>query len=351
MRPGRLPFVFLAMLSLIAGLIAGLQRIGWSLPVEGVASSHGAIMIGGFLGTLITLEKIIPLKKNLLYVIPVISAASVVFSFFGMTVYSTSCLLFASAGLSIIFLIYWTRERSLIYALMFLGAACWLTGNIFFVVNHFYPVAVPWWMAFVLLIISSERLELMKFLPVSTPQKLFFISILLIFLIACVLSFHGAGNYFAAFSLVAAPVWLMRYDVVSINLKKDDLSKYVGISLLSGYAALLFCGILIPFLTTEPLGYDALVHIFFTGFVFSMIFAHGPIILPGVLGISVKPFHPVLYLWLTLLHASWLIRTFSDMALEIQLRKYSGLLSAIAIVGYFLSIATIIIRSRRAEIV
>jgi hypothetical protein len=351
MRAERLPFVFMAMLSLIAGLTAGLQRIGWSLPVEGVASSHGPIMIGGFIGTLITLEKIIPLKNKLLYILPVISAASVVFSFFGMAAYSTTCLLSASAGLSVVFLIYWVRERSLIYAMMFLGAACWLTGNISFAINNFYPIAVPWWMAFVLLIISSERLELMKFLPVRQSQKLFFSGILLFFLIACILSFHGAGNYFAAFSLVAAPIWLMRYDVVSINLKKDGLSKYVGISLLSGYTALLVCGILIPFLTTAPLGYDALIHVFFIGFVFSMIFAHGPIILPGVLGIQVKPFHPVLYLWLALLQASWLLRTFSDIALEIQLRKYSGLISAIAIVGYFLSIATITIRSRRAKVV
>jgi hypothetical protein len=57
--------------------------------------------------------------------------------------------------------------------------------------------------------------------------------------------------------------------------------------------------------------YIPAIHTFFLGFVFSMIFAHGPIILPGVLGISIKPYHPLLYVWLFFLHASWTIRLVS----------------------------------------
>lgn len=351
MRIHRIPYVLLAMLSLIAGLAAGLQRIGWSIPVSGVASSHGAIMIGGFLGTLITLEKIIPLKKPVLYLVPILSATSVVLFFADLSLYSTACLMAASAGLSVIFLIYFAREKSMIYAIMFAGAACWLTGNIYFVVYNFYPVAVPWWIAFVLFIITAERLELMKFLPVSTKQKIAFVIILATFLFGCIITFHGIGSYFAAFGLAAASIWLMRHDVVSINIKKEGLTRYVGIALLAGYCSLLLCGIFLPLISNEPLGYDLIIHTFFIGFVFSMIFAHGPIILPGVLGISLKPYHPVLYLWLVLLHGSWLVRTFSDIALNIQLRKYSGLISAIAIIGYFLTIVTITIRTRRAKTV
>jgi hypothetical protein len=339
------------MLSLIGGLLAGLQRIGWTLPVSAFSASHGSIMVGGFLGTLITLEKVIPLRKPILYVIPIVSAASVLFFFLGLPFYSIVALLSASAGLSIVFFIYWFRERSLIYAIMFAGACCWLTGNALLLKTNFYPTAIPWWMAFILLIITAERLELMKFLPVTKNQKVFFVLALLTFLAGCVWSFHGAGSYVAAIALVIASIWLMRHDVVAINLKKTALSRYVGVALLSGYFSLLICGLLFPMLARQPLGYDALIHCFFIGFAFSMIFAHGPIILPGVLGLSAKPYHPVLYLWLILLHGSWGIRAIADLALDMQTRKYSGLVSAIAIVGYLLSMVTLTIRSQRAPAV
>jgi hypothetical protein len=108
MRTGRLPFVILAMLSLITGLLAGLHRIGWTLPLGEVSPNHGAIMVGGFLGTLITLEKIIPLKRNILYVFfQFISGCERCIVLYWRT--SIFCSLFdniASAGLSIVFLIY-----------------------------------------------------------------------------------------------------------------------------------------------------------------------------------------------------------------------------------------------------
>ncbi|PZR38349.1 MAG: hypothetical protein DI538_09885 [Azospira oryzae] len=349
MRVGRLPFVLVALVSLITGLLAGLHRMGWTLPLTGVSPDHGAIMVGGFLGTLIILEKIIPLKKNVLYVFPIISGASVVLFFIEQPIYSVACLVLASAGLSIIFLIYWIRERSTIYFLMVAGAICWLTGNILLIIHNFYPISLPWWMAFVLLIITAERLELMKFLPVSRNQKLIFIGMLLTFVTGCLISFHRAGNYVAAFSLVGSSIWLMRHDVVALNLKKKDLPRYVGVALLSGYFALLLSGIFLLILPEQPLGYDILVHSFFIGFVFSMIFAHGPIILPGVLGISAKPYHPLFFIWLALLHGSWITRAISDITLDMQLRKYSGLISAIAIICYFLSLAIITIRTQRGK--
>jgi hypothetical protein len=346
MRIERIPFVALAILSLIAGILTGLQKIGWMFQFSKATPHHGAIMVGGFLGTLIALEKIIPLKKKSLYAIPAASGASVFLFFLDLPIYSIALLAVSSAALSIVFLIYLVRERSLIYVMMFAGALCWLTGNILLMVHNFYPLALPWWMAFALLIITSERLELMKFLPVSRTQKAIFILTLAIFLVGCLISFHGLGNYLATFSLVTASIWLMHNDVIGINLTKENLTKYIGVALLSGYFALLLCGLFLSFVSRQPLGYDILVHSFFIGFVFSMIFAHGPIILPGVLGISIKPYHPMLYIWLALLHTSWMLRTFADIILDMQLRKYSGIISAMAIAGYFVSLAAITIRQR-----
>ena len=347
-RKERLPFILLAIFSLIMGLFAGLQRIGWSIPVNLASSHHGAMMIGGFLGTLISLEKIIPLKRKELYIIPFLSGSSVILFFAKLSAISLWCLLVASIGLSFAFLIYWIRERSLIYTMMLAGAVCWVIGNVILMQTGFYPFSASWWMAFTLLVITSERIELMKFLPVTTKQKNIFIGVTVLFIASCLATFHGPGKFLAAFSLVGASIWLMRFDVVGINLKKEGLTRYVGVALLSGYFAMLISGIFIAFMAEKPLGYDIIVHSFFIGFVFSMIFAHGPIILPGVLGISTKPYHPVLYLWLALIHVSWIVRCIADVAINLDARKISGVISMIAILGYFITLV-ITIRGQRAK--
>src|SRR5690606_31393658 len=102
----RIPFLMLAVVCLVAGLWTGLVRIGWDIKPLPVAAHHGAIMIGGFLGTLISLEKIIPLRNKILYVIPVISGLSVVCFLLQQNEMAVWALTTASVGLSVVFFIY-----------------------------------------------------------------------------------------------------------------------------------------------------------------------------------------------------------------------------------------------------
>jgi len=349
-RIERLPVMLLAMLSLVVGLIAGLQRIGWSFHIA-PAADHGGIMVGGFLGTLISLEKIIPLKKRLLFIVPILSGASVVIYFIGHPDTAMIILTLSSIGLSGVFVFYWIRQRSMLYAIMTLGAAAWLTGNLEFLHAGFYRVALPWWLAFTLLIISAERLELTQFLPVTPARKYFFTGLLALYLLSCFFTFHGTGGAIAATALVGIAVWLLRHDVIAINLKKNGLTKYTGIALLSGCFALILTGVFVLLFNGYPLGYDVIVHTYFIGFVFSMIFAHGPMILPGVLGIPGKPYHPAFYVWLLLLHGSWITRVVTDISLNLTIRTWSGMMTATAILGYFLTLAITTFRDHRAHAV
>ena len=125
----------------------------------------------------------------------------------------------------------------------------------------------------------------------------------------------------------------------------------MAIALLCGYFALLLTGILFISFKENSFAYDAIVHAYFLGFVFSMIFAHGPIILPGVLGIPAKPFHRLMYLWLAMLQLSWLMRLVADVLLEPSWRKISGMLGAVTILFYFFTVAVMTIRTRYAKIV
>lgn len=343
----RLPFVFLAMGCLLLGLWSGLTRIGWDLTLISLSTHHGAIMVGGFLGTLISLEKIIPLKRKVLFFIPALSAASVVLFLLHQPLMSFFLLVFASAGLSGVFMYYLLREKDIIYWLMLGGAICWLVGNVLLVTRKFYPLAFPWWLAFTLLIITSERLELMKFLPVKKRTKQLLLLFLGIYIAGTLLSFHGTGHHLSGIALIFTSVWLMRYDLIGISIRKNALPRFAAVALLSGYVAMLFTGIFLLALNDQSLAYDAVVHTYFLGFVFSMIFAHGPIIMPGVLGISFKPYHKILYAWLMLLHLSWIIRISGDIILDLDMRRISGIVSVCAILCYFATIATLTITHQR----
>lgn len=343
----RLPFLFIAAASLITGLWSGLQRLGWDLNLPQAGMHHGAIMVGGFIGTLISLEKIIPLKRKVLFLIPFLSGISLLFFFANLPLVSWFCLLAASISLSLIFCYYLLREKGIIYLLMLGGGISWLTGNVILINEKLYPLAFPWWLAFALFVITAERLELMKFLPVSIRPKTALVVLLMLYVLGILLSFHGTGSFISGAALVGIAIWLMRYDLIGISIKKSGLTKFVAVALLCGYVSVLLTGIFVVSLDNQPMAYDAVVHVFFLGFVLSMVFAHGPIILPGVLGVSVKPYHRVLYLWLALLHSSWLIRVTADLYLNFEVRRYSGWITAIAIIGYFATMATLTTTSVR----
>lgn len=343
----RIPFLLLAIIGLIAGLFTGLSRIGWEMKILETSLHHGAIMVGGFLGTLISLEKIIPLKKKVLFAIPLLSGLSVITLFAKTPTLAFVLLVCASASLSVVFVLYLARERNQIYVLMLAGSLCWFIGNIVLISAQFYPLAFPWWLGFILFIIAAERLELMKFLPVSQNNKYIVIFFLFLYVAGTIASFHSGGNVISGVALIGISLWLMKNDVISISIRKAGLPRFVAVALLSGYIAMLMTGIFFLALGAQPLSYDVIVHTFFLGFVFAMIFAHGPIILPGVLGISAKPYHPILYLWLILLHVSWISRVTADITLDFQLRRMTGIVSALCIIGYFATMATLTVLSQR----
>lgn len=343
----RIPFMMLAVVNLLAGIWAGLNRMGWDLPLAPLAVHHGAIMVGGFLGTLIALEKVIPLKRNFLLAIPLISAMSLVMAIPGYFNIGVFFLITGSVGLLIVLALYvYMYPRDLSALLMLLGASCLIVGNVMLLQTRFYPSAFPWWMGFILLTVTGERLELSKFLPVSKLTKYLLLGFLALFLLGILIPFHENGEYLSGLALTGVAIWMLRNDVISIGLRKKELTRFSAVSLLLANGWLLIEGILMIALPNTLLGYDILVHVFFIGYAFSMIFAHGPIILPGVLGITGKPYHPILFGWLFLVQGSLLIRVGADAFGSLEGRKISGIFSGVGIMLYFITLIVLVIRSR-----
>lgn len=339
-------FLVFAFANLIIGMFSGLGRFGVMMPVPEAYVHHGAIMVGGFLGSLIALEKVIPLRKKIFYLGPLLSASSVFVFIFGSFQWAVGMLIVASVLFNVVYATYLRKQNTLYLWLALTGALCWLVGNALLLSERFYPIVFPWWMGFLLLTIVSERLELSKFLPVSQHQKNSLLGMLGLFLVGLILPFHGIGTYVSGLSLVLISIWLMRYDVIRVTLKKEGLVRFTAIALLCGYSALMLEGLFLIALNDTTLGYDIVVHTFFLGFVFSMIFAHGPIILPGVLGLTVKPYHPVLYVPLVSLLLSLLVRISANVTvLPYGWRAISGWITMASILTYFFLLLLITIRA------
>jgi hypothetical protein len=339
-----LPFIFL---SILLGIWTGWLRLGWNLPLNSFQPEHGALMVGGFIGTLICLERTINLKNKMALLVPFISVSSIIFFLLKLPQVSYWLLLAGSIGLSVIYLKLFFQFNELYILIMMGGALCWLIGNALLLKTSFYPLAVMWWIAFIYFTISGERLELSRYLQTSLIQKLVLIFFLLLYIIAIFLPFHGSGGYIAAVSLTGSALWLFRYDMARKLLKKPGQHFYSGIVLLTGYFWLIICAFFMAYGAYRGLLYDAAIHSFFLGFVFSMIFAHAPIILPGVLRIDTSPFHKILFLWFGLLQISLVMRLIGALILDSMLKNTGGLLNGIAVFGFFVNMLILAVRTKK----
>ena len=72
----RYPLLLLSLLILLTAIWSGLVRLGWRLPVllPALPISHGPLMVSGFLGTLIGLERAVALRARWAYLGPMATA-------------------------------------------------------------------------------------------------------------------------------------------------------------------------------------------------------------------------------------------------------------------------------------
>jgi hypothetical protein len=141
------------------------------------------------------------------------------------------------------------------------------------------------------------------------------------------------GVWLSGIGLVALAFWLCRYDMAWHTVSQPGLPRCMAICLLSGYVWLGVGGVLWmgfgDFFTAGPY-YDAMLHTIFLGFVFSMIFAHAPIIFPSITGMPM-PFSQAFYAHFALLHLSLLVRVAGDLSGWTLLRNWGGLLNVLAL--------------------
>lgn len=350
----RVALLIAGFLSLGFGVAAGLARLGFSieLPSPTLAALHGPLMGGAFLGTVIGLERAVALGAPWATVAPLAAGCAGLAWILGFPVQAGGALLTAG-GLVLIAasVVIWRRQPELHNACLGAGAACWTLGGAACAAGAINE-ATPAWLGFLVLTIAGERLELSRFMPPSPRAKILFAGICMALLLGILLAilFAQPGWKAVAAALLALSIWLAVKDIARRTIRERGLTRYIAAALLSGYVWLAV-GALIAlaapdFAPGRP-AWDAALHAWFLGFVFSMIFGHAPIIAPALLKVSL-PYHAFFYAPLVVLHASLAERVAGDLLLMPALRERGAVGNAAAIAIFILTMLFAALFSRRA---
>jgi hypothetical protein len=312
-------------------------------------------MVSGFLGTLIGLEKAVAIGRKWAYLCPLLTGiGGVALAWATDSVVPRLLFLGGSSVLVAVSVLFFRGSPTPAQGSMLAGVVLWVFGNGLWLSGWPIYVVAPSWMGFLLLTVGGERLELNRILSPSRVSIALFLSSGLAAASGAILAsfaFLSSGavlftergsrldspNYEWGVRLLGAGVlslgaWLLSNDLARVAIRRPGLSRFMASALLLGYLWLAASGALSlvygGFVSGEI--YDATLHAFFVGFVLSMVFAHGPVIFPAILGRPL-PFHLRFYAPLALLHAGLAMRVLGDLTAFGPSRRWGGLLNGAAI--------------------
>lgn len=337
--------------ALASGIWVGLARLGLSLPggMPVLAEFHGALMVSGFLGTVISLERAVAIGRWWAYAAPALSATGAVVLIACAPPLAAAVFLAAALALTLNSAIVAARQPALFTIVLAVAAACWALGAASWLAGQEAAKVAGWWLAFLVLTVSAERLELSRLLlPPPLSQATFAGAATLILIGAARGEFAAHAAPFSGVGLLASTLWLLRHDIALKTVRQPGQTRFSATCMLSGYFWLGVAGLILLFAPpgATAFSYDAAVHAITIGFIFSMIFGHAPIILPAVTGLRVG-YSAVAYAPLALLHLSVLLRVVADLFGFIDLRTMSGPTMVVALASYA---AVLIAASRRRTI-
>jgi hypothetical protein len=343
-----------AALALLGGLYAALLLLGTTVPAPSapVEEVHGPVMVFGFVGTLIAAERAVALGRRLALLAPALSgSAGLILLLTGPTLPAKLLLMAGAVGLLAIYRALWTRQQSIALLAQAFGAFAWYSFSLLWLAGLTIPEVIPWMAAFVIATIAGERLELAHVALTSpTAQRWFLAALsLLVAGVTATSVWPTEGPHLFGVALLALTAWLAIFDVARRTVRATGLPRYVAVGLLIGYAWLALAALLWTGAGQVLDGprYDATLHSVFLGFTMSMIFVHAPVILPAVLRRPL-PYRPLLYVPLTLLHASLLIRVAAGDGLGWEpVWRWSGVANVASVLLFAACAVTLSVRSTR----
>lgn len=347
-RPLRVALIALAGVSLLAGLNAGLLRLGVWAPVasDRIADLHGPVMVLGFMGTLISLERAQALRNPLAYLAPGLLGVGSLALLSGAPVALGKLLLLdGTVAFVVLALALWRRAplglvaaQALAATFAALAAALWLVAEI--------PSVIPLLAAFLIITIASERAELAQLtMGRRAVPTLLSLGSLIGASSALALVVPAVGSRVLGVGCLLTAAWLLRDDVGRRMVRTSGLRRFNAAALLGGNVWLAVAGAvwLIVGQPTSTGTYDAVVHGVFLGFGMSMIMAHAPIIFPAVIGRPL-PYRPVMWIPLGLLNLGMLVRVVGGLSQITPLHQLGGSLTVAAVLLFAVTVIISVVK-------
>lgn len=327
--------------ALLAGLDAALLLVGLPAPVtfERLPSLHAPLLIFGFIGTLILLERAVALRAWWGYFAPALTGLGSILCLTPLPLAVGQLVI--AAGLTLQLAIYggiWQRQAMTATAIQILGAFASVAGALLWAGGVPIPYLAPFLAVFLILTIAGERLELARIaIRGKMPERLALLAAVALMAGAgAALLWPEPGHRLLGGALLAQVLWLVRFDVARNTIRSRGMTRFMAGCLLAGYAWLAVAGAV--WLIAGPVyggfAYDAVQHAVFLGFVLSMIMAHAPLILPAVLHIRL-PYRTIMIVPAVLLHVTLLIRVVGDAMqspIVVQVGGVGGVVSVLAFI-------------------
>lgn len=354
----RLAILLLAAVALAAGVLGGLVRAGVALPERWQADwlahgvlQHAALMICGFFGTVVAMERAVALNARHAFAAPLLSGLGAVALLAGQAragglLLVAAALVFCIASVQIV-----RRQRAAHTRVLLAGALCWLAANLAFAFGVAPLATLAGWLAFLVVTIAAERLEMTRLMRRHAGAQPALVAILAALvggaLLAAFAPRAGAALYGAALLLLAA--WLGLFDIARRTIAANGLSRFMALALLLGYVWLAVGGAAWLAMALGLPTRDAALHAVGLGFIVSMVMAHAPVILPAVARVKLL-YGPWFYAPLALLHGSLVLRIGVGLS-DAGLRRTGAWLNALAIAFFALTLVASALAWKRRKTV
>ncbi len=354
-RSWRLLWILPAGLSLLAGLDAALLLLGLPAPVTAarLPEVHGMLMVLGFVGTLIALERATALARWYGFVAPALLGLGGIALLADPVplVVAKALLVAGTAAFTLLYVPLWRRQYDAPLLVQLLGAALGCAGTVIWLGQNTMDHVLPWLIGFVVLTIAAERVELARITmgPNAGNRLLVHAWTVTIALIVGVV-FPDAGSVLLGLALLAMVGWLVVHDIARRTIRARGAARYMAACILSGYVWLaIAAGALLFGYPTDQPAYDAVVHAVFLGYTISMIMAHATTILPAVLHIDL-PYRGALWVPAAILQLSLVVRLWVGDGLNLPAGwQIGGVLGVIALLLFVVTaVASAVLGPRSA---
>lgn len=339
----------------LAGLDAALLRLGVSAPVKGtaLAALHGPLMLVGFLGTVIALERAVAARTAWAFLAPAGSALGCLTLLAGGPgPLGRALVLVGGLALCAVYVRVHRRAASVAVDIEAMGAIALALGDLLWLRGSAVEACVPLWLLLPVLTIVGERLELARvaFLDEVVEETVRALSAAAL-LGAALLSVTGVARLLSGPALLALAVVMTWYDVARRTIRAAGAVRFAAASMLAGYLWLAVAGLvwsLSPLSAGSGTGYDIIIHSITLGYAFSMILAHAPTIVPAVIHRRL-PYHRLMWLPYALLHAGLAVRVVCLARGADAGWRAGGVIGVVAVLAFLLLTVSRVVASGRID--